>query len=69
MRTAEDLPECGRCGGAGWYVVTVPAHDPRCDGSCSVGCPVPVEAQEQCRECCGTGKELEALEGGKDGSA
>jgi len=35
----------------GWTTGTGSAHDPRCDGSCSVGCPVPVEIQEPCEVC------------------
>jgi hypothetical protein len=42
---------CATCDGQGWHVES--AHDPRCDGTCAVGCPVPVQAQ--CTECSGTG--------------
>lgn len=47
---------CNHCDGLGWTVVVVPAHDPRCDGTCYVGCPIPVEEQEECKACCGTGE-------------
>lgn len=40
--------DCPHCGGRGWIEVTGSAHDPRCDGTCSVGCPVPVREQQQC---------------------
>ena len=48
--------DCGICEGRGWYEVTGSAHDPRCDGTCSIGCPVPVQEQEQCGACYGSGK-------------
>ena len=44
---------CPECNGDGGHRITVPAHDPRCDGSCAVGCPVPVEEWEWCRACGG----------------
>lgn len=47
---------CPDCNGDGWYSVIGSACDPRCDGSCEVGCPVPVEEQTKCERCLGTGK-------------
>ena len=41
-------PNCPHCRGDGWYVVVVPVHHPCCDGTCSMGCPFPEQAQEQC---------------------
>lgn len=49
---------CPNCDARGWYEVIGNAHDPRCDGTCSVGCPVPVQEQEQCAACEGTGVAL-----------
>ena len=54
-----DKRQCERCRGLGWYEVTVSVHDPACDGTCAVGCPVPELAQEQCAACNGTGERQE----------
>ena len=47
--------ECPECGGSGWIEAMGMEHDPRCDGTCKVGCPVPVQVQEQCDLCAGQG--------------
>ncbi len=40
--------DCPNCGGSGvvWEEVIRSEHDPRCDGSCSVGCPIPIQDLE-----------------------
>jgi hypothetical protein len=49
MRAAEIADaECPECQGAMLVRFTRAAHDRRCDGSCSVGCPVAVEDNEPC---------------------
>jgi len=48
---------CPRCKGKGWYEVTKSGHHPYCDCG-EVGgylCPIPIQEQEQCAECDGTG--------------
>jgi hypothetical protein len=50
--------ECDWCSGQGWYEITVTVHDPRCDGTCSIGCPVPSQGQAECGLCGSTGKRL-----------
>ena|GEM_PF-4925402 len=66
LRLAEGLKEqvknCGHCGGRGWNMITVPAHDPNCDGSCD-NCPIPVQEQEQCGGCAAARALLAELEG------
>jgi hypothetical protein len=44
---------CHYCSGQGWTPVIESGHDPRCDGTCSIGCPVPIQAQQQCGFCDG----------------
>ena len=53
--------ECPVCGGFGGVSSMHSEHDPRCDGSCSIGCPVPVEHRERCEACGGSGKFADAF--------
>jgi len=53
----ERKARCSYCQGLGWCEGTASEHDPRCDGSCSVGCPVPVQIQVECEVCEGLGVE------------
>ena len=46
---------CDECSGTGWIEVTRAEHDPRCDGTCNAGCPVPVLDRDRCDACGGTG--------------
>lgn len=44
----EPYPECVMCNGTGAYADVEAGHAPDCDGSCE-HCPVPVQAQVECR--------------------
>lgn len=48
------LENCLRCLGSGVDPVPAQHHHPRCDGSCLMGCPIPVEVP--CGNCGGYGK-------------
>ena len=53
----EDI--CPNCNGQGWYCGTEAGHG--CDGtqeSCDMNCPIPIQTQEGCEICNGTGKLL-----------
>lgn len=54
--------QCPVCNGHGSYTVIESGHDPNCDGTCAIGCPVPIEALEECSACNGTG-EMEVRRG------
>jgi len=49
------LLDCPDCGGSGWVEGTGMAHHPSCNGSCR-NCPIPVQTQEPCGMCGGTGQ-------------
>lgn len=56
MKVASDaLLDCPDCGGQGWVGGTGMAHHPSCDGSCR-NCPIPVQTQEPCETCGGSGQ-------------
>ena len=56
MKVASDaLLDCPDCGGQGWVEGIGMAHHPSCDGSCR-NCPVPVQTQEPCDTCGGSGQ-------------
>lgn len=47
-RCGQQIEMCPNCGGSGLVSVTrtTAEHDPRCDGTCRVGCPIPVAVQD-----------------------
>ena len=47
------MMRCRYCNGQGWIEVIESGHDPQCDGTCSIGCPIPIQAQQQCEWCDG----------------
>lgn len=46
---------CPECQGRGFVERVRAIHDPRCDGSCDLGCPVPDYYTESCLSCGGYG--------------
>ena len=49
---------CRECGGVGWIEAVRQGHHPNCDAGgpyCSRLCPVPIQTQEQCGACEGSG--------------
>lgn len=55
MSPSTSLLDCPDCGGLGWVEGTGMAHHPSCDGSCR-NCPIPVQTQETCAMCGGSGQ-------------
>ena len=53
---ATEMVKCPECNGSGAIETTGMAHDPKCDGTCRVGCPVPVQEREPCYVCDGSGE-------------
>jgi|WetSurMetagenome_2_1015567.scaffolds.fasta_scaffold1049185_3 hypothetical protein len=61
---------CPECGGCGWVVEIVPDRAPGCTGErCVSGCPIPVQRQDQCGACCGSGEITDEPSEGGEGRA